>query len=135
VAECPAQIPLERFARLYLSGHPHLVELVHVPPFFRPVQRQVGVPQEAIGIFVIVRTEGDADARTQPDFVPIYEKGLANAADHLSCNRGRVFPIAEVQKNERKFIPAETSRRFAVPTACPQPRGGRGQQAVAARVA
>ena len=118
--QCFAQIEFELAAAARRGVERSFEEAEHAAPVaLRPVQREVGVLQQLVGIAAVVGADRDADAEPGGDLVAVRLHRLADPVDDRLRQRARPVGIEPARQDDRIFVPAQP-RDQAV-------RGQRGQ--------
>ncbi len=130
------QIMLDPFPRIHLCRHLRGEELVGIPAVgLRPVEREVGVAQEGVGVGPVRRADGDPDAGADGDLVAFDEEGRGELLNDLARHRRGIFRAAQRCDDQGELVAAQPGRRIGVANTVPKPCRHRRKQAVADRMA
>ena len=131
-----AQLALEPAARLRLLVHGRLEQAKAVAALrLGAIKGEVGVLEQYVRVWPVLREQGDADAGGDMHLVAIeLERGGERAQDLGRQGRG-VGGLRELGLHQRELVAAEPGQGVAGPDRARDPAGHRAQQLVADRMA
>ena len=128
-------ILLERLAGPEFLVHRRVVEPVVVAALLlRLVERQVGVPEELVGVGVVVRKHRDADAGAREHLFLVEFERRRDRLDHPLGENGDAVLMVEVGLDDGELVAAEPRHGVGLAHARQEARGHLFQQVVARRV-
>ena len=98
----------------------------------RPVHRELGVLEQAVGRLTVGREQRDADAGAGVELLAVEHERLAEAVDQAARQRARLVGVADVGLQDHELVAAEPADRVGLAQAGMQALGDRLEQQVAA---
>ena len=102
------------------------------PVGLRPVHRELGVLEQAIGRLAVGREQRDPDAGAGVELLAVEHERLAEAVDQTAGQRARLLGVADVGLQDHELVAAEPADRVGLAQAGMQALGRRLEQQIAA---
>ena len=101
----PAQIDLHDAPLLHLRIHFRLEEAESAAAILLcPVESEVGVAHERVGVLAVAGADGDADAGADDHLLPVDLVGAADGFDHATRKRSGVGRLGDVSLQNGKLV-------------------------------
>ena len=132
----PAQIDLHAAPLLHLRIHGRLEEAKGAAAILLgPVQRQVGVAHEHVGVQPIAGADGDADAGADVHLLAVDVVGQAHQFDHAARERSGIGRLGDAGLQNGELVAAHARDDVGVPRQRAQPFGDHLEELVAGGMA
>ena len=130
-----AKVGLHRAAHLHLCVHLRPEEAVGVAPVgLGAIEREIGVPDQLVGVLPVCGPDCDADARSNHDLRAVEVERHAESLDDAKRQCGGIGGLRDVHLNDRELVAAHARDRIRLADDLTQACGGHLEQLVAGGV-